>query len=139
MNDTIIRLPNGDFTTASHLKDYYYKKGYLGEPKGTKLNDYMIIDDKVHKIHKVIVHRFIMGDVEDPDLYAAEPMWEWQQSEMGKFIMERSVETPIWHRQVDVSNYGHSYAIEAFLKGADYSFWVLKWGNQVDRTTTVRV
>jgi hypothetical protein len=80
-----------------------------------------------------------MGDVEDPDLYAAQPLWEWQQSEMGKFVMERSVETPIWHRQVDVANYGHQYAVEAFLKGADYSFWVLKWGNEVDRTGTYRI
>lgn len=139
MNDTIIRLPNGDFTTARHLKDYYYKKGYLGEPKGTKLNDYMIIEDKVHKIHKVIVHRFIMGDVEDPDLYAAEPLWEWQHTEMGRWVMEKSVETPMWHRQQDQFNYGYQYAVEAWLRGVDYSFWVLKWGNQVDRTATIRV
>jgi hypothetical protein len=139
VNDSIVKLPNGDFTTARHLKEHYYKKGYLGEPKGTRLNDYMIIEDKVHQIHKVIVHRFRMGDVEDPDLYAAEPLWEWQHSEMGKWVMNKSVETPVWHRQVDVANYGHSYAIEAFLKGADYSFWVLKWGNEVDRQANIRV
>jgi hypothetical protein len=111
----------------------------MGQTKSVKLNDYMIIQDQVHQIHKVIVHRFQMGDVEDPDLYAAQPLWEWQQSEMGKFVMERSVETPIWHRQVDVANYGCQYAVEAFLKGADYSFWVLKWGNEVDRTGTYRI
>ena len=139
MNDSIIKLPNGDFTTSRHLKEHYYKKGHLGKSKGTRLNDYMIIEDKIHQIHKVIVYRFRMGDVEDPDLYAAEPLWEWQQSEMGKFVMEKSVETPVWHRQHDNLNYGYQYAIEAFLKGADYSFWVLKWGNQVDRTATIRV
>ena len=93
----------------------------------------MIIENKVHKVHKVIVHRFRMGDVEDPDLYAAQPLWEWQESEMGKFVMEKSVETPIWHRQADVANYGYEYAVEAFLKGSDYSFWALKWGNEVDK------
>jgi hypothetical protein len=139
VNDTIIRLPNGDFTTAQHLTEHYYKKGHLGEPNGLKLNDYMIIEDKVHQIHKVIVHRFMMGDVEDPDLYAAEPLLDWQHSEMGKWVMEKSVETPVWHRQHDQFNYGYQFAVEAFLKGADYSFWVLKWGNQVDRTATVRV
>ena len=99
----------------------------------------MIIEDRVHEIHRVIVYRFIMGDVEDPDLYAAQPLWEWQQSEMGKFVMEKSVETPVWHRQADVANYGHQYAVEAFLKGSDYSFWVLKWGNNIDRTGTFNV
>jgi hypothetical protein len=139
VKDTVIPLPNGDFTTTRYLRDHYYKKGHMGQTKGVKLNDHMIIQDRVHQIHKVIVHRFQMGDVEDPDLYAAQPLWEWQQSEMGKFVMEKSVETPIWHRQVDVANYGHQYAVEAFLKGADYSFWVLKWGNEVDRTGTYRI
>jgi hypothetical protein len=137
--DTVIKLPNGDFITTSHLKDHYYKKGHLGQTKHTKLNEYMLIEDKVHRIHKVIVHRFQMGDVEDPDLYAAEPLWEWQQSEMGKWVMAKSVETPMWHRQHDQFNYGYQFAVEAFLKGADYSFWVLKWGNEVDRQGNIRI
>jgi hypothetical protein len=139
VNDIVIKLPNGDFTTADFLKHHYYQTGHLGQPRGVKLNDYMIIEDTVHQIHKVIVHRFRMGDVEDPDLYAAEPLWQWQQSEMGKFVMSKSVETPIWHRQHDNLNYGYQFAIEAFLKGADYSFWVLKWGNEVDRPGNVRI
>jgi hypothetical protein len=135
MNDTVIALPNGDFTTSRHLTDHYYKKGHLGEPKGLKLNDYMIIEDKVHQIHKVIVHRFRMGDVEDPDLYAAEPLWNWQQSEMGKWVMEKSIETPIWHRQSSLNQYHTEYAVQAWLRGADYSFWVLKWGSELDATS----
>ena len=128
MNSTIIPLPNGDFTTTRYLKDHYYKKGHLGKIKHAKLNEYMLIDNKVHQIHKVIVHRFQMGDVEDPDLYAAQPLWEWQQSEMGSWVMERSVETPVWHRQTNSNQYHTEYAVQAWLKGADYSFWVLKWG-----------
>lgn len=69
-----------------------------------------------------------MGDVEDPDLYAAEPLWKWQQSEMGKWVMEHSVETPMWHRQISPNQYHVDYAVEAWLKGADHSFWQLKWG-----------
>jgi len=133
MNDRILPRPNGDFITAGYLKNHYFQSQHFGKPKGIRINDYMIIEDKVHQIHKVIVHRFQMGDVEDPDLYAAQPLCEWQDSEMGKWIMERSVETPMWHRQHDNLNYGYQYAIEAWLKGADYSFWVLKWGNEVDK------
>lgn len=121
----------------THKQDYVF--GYLGKSKGTVLNQYMLIDDKVHEIHKVIVHRFTMGDVEDPELYAAEPLLNWQNSEMGKFVMEKSVETPMWHRMHDQFNYGYTFAIEAWLKGADYSFWVLKWGNEVDKQSTYRV
>jgi hypothetical protein len=136
MNSTVINFPNGDFTTIQHLNDHYYKKGHLGQTKGTKLNEYMVIEDKVHQVHKVIVHRFQMGDVEDPDLYAAQPLWEWQQSEQGQWIMERSLETPVWHRQTNPNLYHTEYAVQAWLRGIDYSFWVLKWGNSVDNTST---
>ena len=107
---------------------YGYYSGYLGKSKGIRINKYMIIDDTVHEVHRIIVHRFRMGDVEDPDLYAAEPLWKWQQSEMGKWIMEHSVETPMWHRHTDVSSYGYEYAIEAWLKEKDYTHWQFKWG-----------
>ena len=133
MNDGIIKLPNGDFTTRGYLKKYYFNKGYIGSStgKGVNIQKYMIIEDKVHEVHSVIVHRFRMGDVEDPDLYAAQPLWEWQQSEMGSWVMERSVETPMWHRHTNPDQYHVEYAVQAWLKGADYSFWVLKWGNTV--------
>jgi hypothetical protein len=52
----------------------------------------------VVKFTDVKVHEFNMGDVEDPDLYAAQPLYEWQQSEQGKWIMEHAVEPPFWHR-----------------------------------------
>ena len=103
--------------------------GYLGRQKYDHLNKFMIIEDKVYEIHKVIVHQFRMGDVEDPDLYAAEPLLEWQNSEMGKWIMERSIETPMWARQQDPYNYGFQYAITAWLKGPDHTFWQMKWGS----------
>jgi hypothetical protein len=92
----------------------------------------MVFGDKAHRIHKLIVHQFRMGDVEDPDLYAGEPLWKWQESEMGKWVMARAVDTPEWHRQADPLNYGHQYIIVAKLKDIDYTFWQLKWGLTVD-------
>ena len=88
---------------------------------------YKIIDDQVHEIHDIVVHRFKMGDVEDPDLYAATPLMEWQESEQGKWIMERSIDKPIWHRHSDPMNYHYEYAITAQLKEQDYTHWLVKW------------
>jgi hypothetical protein len=81
----------------------------------------------VNEIHKVVVHRFQMGDVEDPDLYAAQPLWEWQESEAGKFVMEHAIETPIWHRQADPYNYGHQYVIVAELEKKKLSEFYLRF------------
>ena len=90
-------------------------------------DQYKIIDNQVHEIHNVIVHQFRMGDVEDPDIYAAQPLWEWQESEQGQWIMERAIEAPVWHRQADLMSYGHEYAITAKLKERDYTHWLVKW------------
>lgn len=86
----------------------------------------------VEEIHEVVVHRFRMGDVEDPDLYAAHPLWEWQESEAGKFVMEHAVETPIWHRQADLQNYGHQYIIVAELEKKKLSEFYLKFDKVKD-------
>lgn len=108
-------------------------RGHIAEPKGIQTYEVMVFGDKAHRIHKIVVHRFRMGDVEDPDLYAAQPLLDWQHSEMGEWIMERAVDTPEWHRMADPMNYGYQYAIVAKLKDIDYTWWTLKWGSsQVD-------
>ena len=87
-------------------------------------------DDRlvIKEIHKVIVHRFRMGDVEDPDLYAAAPIYDWQESDPGKFVMKHAIDKPIWHRQLDQFAYGYQYAIEAELEMKKLSEFYLRWG-----------
>jgi hypothetical protein len=97
------------------------------------INKFMVFGDRVHEIHTVVVHRFRMGDVEDPDLYAAQPLWEWQESEMGKWIIDKAVDTPEWRRNPCGHTLTVDYAVIAKLKDVDYTFWQLKWGNNIDR------
>lgn len=93
----------------------------------------MLTDDRVDEIHNAVVHTFTMGDVEDPILYAAEPLINWQNSDSGKWVMEHAVETPMWHRQQDIMQWGYKFAVTAKLKAKDYSFFLLKWGNEGTR------
>jgi hypothetical protein len=92
-----------------------------------KAPDYKLINDKAVKFSDVKVHEFTMGDVEDPDLYAAQPIYEWQESEAGKWVMEHAVEKPFWHRTVSPYNYGWTYYIIARLSEQDQTYWTLKW------------
>lgn len=92
-----------------------------------KAPEWKLIDGKGIKFSDVMVHTFNMGDVEDPDLYAAQPIMEWQQSEMGKWVMEHAVEIPFWHRANDPYNFGHAYYIIARLSEQDQTYWTLKW------------
>jgi hypothetical protein len=81
----------------------------------------------VEEIHEVVVHRFRLGDVEDPDLYAAQPLWEWQKSEAGQFVMKNAVETPEWRRQADNANWGYQYIIVAELEKKKLSEFYLRF------------
>jgi hypothetical protein len=93
-----------------------------------KLPEYKLINDKAVRFADVKVYEFSMGDVEDPDLYAAEPLWNWQQTEAGQWVIEHATETPFWHRTVDPYSYGHKYYIIARLSEQDQTYWALKWG-----------
>ena len=92
-----------------------------------KSSEWQLVNDRAVKFSDVLVHEFQMGDVEDPDLYAAQPLHEWQSSEAGQWVMEHAVETPFWHRQADPYNYGHTYCVVARLSEKDQIYWTLKW------------
>ena len=112
-------------SVTSYQHTYY--TGYIGPEPTKHSQEFMIVEDKVHRIHEVTVHRFTMGDVEDPDIYAAEPIIKWQNSEQGAWVMEHAIESPIWHRMVDHVSFGYTYVIRAKLKDVDYTFYQLKW------------
>jgi hypothetical protein len=100
--------------------------GWLGLEATETTYRYTVVGDRVEEIKDVVVHTFIMGDVEDPDLYAAEPLMQWQNSEQGQWVMEHAVETPMWHRQADPMSYGYKYLITAKLQGAKLTEWLLR-------------
>lgn len=86
-----------------------------------------VIDGLAVRFSDVCVHEFVMGDVEDPDLMAGAPIWEWQQSEAGCWVMEHAVEQPYWVRQHDFNSFGYKYRILARLSDADQIFFKLKF------------
>lgn len=86
-----------------------------------------IIDGVPRKIHKIVVHRFTLGDVEDPDLYAAEPLHKWEHSEQGQFIMSKAIETPEWRRNIDYQIYGYEYVVIAKLYDVDVTYYTLRY------------
>ena len=81
----------------------------------------------VKEIHKVVVHRFRIGDVEDPEIYAAQPIWEWQQTEAGKFVMEHAIGEPVWLKNMDNLSWGYQFAIVAELEKKKLSEFYLRF------------
>ena len=83
---------------------------------------------KVHNDHvyeRRVVHRFTMGDLEDPELYCAQPIYEWQQTEHGKWIMAHSLE-PTFHIHTDPLTYGYQIVITAHITPKRWTEYVLR-------------
>jgi hypothetical protein len=89
---------------------------------------YTVGDDVVKEIHKVVVHEFNVSDVDDPDIYAAGPLFDWERSEAGQFVMKHAVDTPVWHRHMDSMWMGYKYIIVAELEAKKLSEFYLRWG-----------
>lgn len=84
----------------------------------------------VQEIHKIVVHSFTVGDVDDPEIYAAQPIYEWQQSEAGKFVMAHAIDTPSYHQHLDHQLFGYRYAITAELEKKKLAEFYLRFGEQ---------
>lgn len=74
---------------------------------------------------KYILHEFTMGDVEGVEIYAAEPIYQWQQTPEGKFCMEKATDLQ-YHTQVDPMTFGYKVTITGSLSDKHATFWALK-------------
>ena len=75
----------------------------------------------------MILHSFTIGDVEDPQLYASHPIWEWQQTEKGQWVMENSLETPMFTIQPDLHSLGYRVVITGKLSPEAETYFTLKY------------
>jgi hypothetical protein len=95
-------------------------------------NKYNVIRDgeteRVEECREMVVHEFKLGDVDDPDLYAAQPLYEWQETEFGQWVMKHAADTPTWHRHADPVTYGYQYRITAKFMGPALTEMLLRKG-----------
>ena len=78
----------------------------------------------------ITFHQFTLGDVEDPEIYAAPEIINWEKSDRGVWCKEHST-IPVSYRVVtDFSAWSYRVDIYGDLAPADLTFYNLKWGNQ---------
>ena len=81
---------------------------------------------------RIVFYQFNMGDVEDPEIYCAGPIWDWQQTEYGKWCMEHSTEQPSYRIDHDYNTYGYKCIVYGNLTEQDFVFHQLKWLSHVN-------
>jgi hypothetical protein len=76
---------------------------------------------------KLVFHKFFLGDCDDVEIYAAHPIYEWLQTDAGKWCKEHSKDLH-WLTGHDQVSYGYRISIIGTLKEEDATFYNLKWG-----------
>lgn len=127
-----IAWPNAPDRTKQvnhYLADRFYKI-QPDKKHRPPVKKYNLVGDRVEECKEIIVHEFSMGDVDDPDLYAAQPLHEWESSDEGQWVMKNAAETPSWYRIADFTSFGYKYQIRAKLMGPALTEWLLKYGKR---------
>ena len=84
---------------------------------------YQVYDDEVYE--RRVVHRFRLGDSEDPEIYVAFPISEWQETEHGKWVMEHG-RNQQYHMNLDPVTYGHVVIITAHITPKRWTEYILR-------------
>ena len=76
----------------------------------------------------ITLHSFSMGDVDDIDIYVAQPIYEWQQTEQGKWVMEHA-KNLTYRTAPDPYTFGYRITISGEMDtGAQLTEYLLKYG-----------
>jgi hypothetical protein len=73
-------------------------------------------------------YSFVMGDVDDVDVYVAEPIWQWQQTEQGRWVMDHAQDLR-YYTSADPDTFGHRISIRGVIEdGPELTGYLLKYG-----------
>lgn len=72
------------------------------------------------------LHELDMGDVEDPYLYAAFPISDWQRTEKGCWCMQHATEELVF--TCTPKEFGFRITIVGKFLPQDATFFLLRWG-----------
>lgn len=76
---------------------------------------------------RMILHTFNMGDVEDVDIYVAQPIYEWQQTEKGAWCMSNATDLT-YDVTVNPNNFGYKIIIKGEVEQSQAVECILRWG-----------
>lgn len=82
------------------------------------------------KTVRIEVHKFTMSDVDDIEIYVAEPLYAFEKSEKGQWIMKNAIEPPEWHQRFVNDAYYYIISVTAKFTEDMATFYQLKWGNK---------
>lgn len=119
---------NNPVETINNYIAHKWSEAPYDRPTYKKVQDYIVIDGYVEAVKTVVVHSFHIDSSFDTDIYAAEPLINWERSDIGQWVMKHSLEPPTWHSTADVMTFQRKYIITAKLTGPSLTEYLLRGG-----------
>lgn len=88
------------------------------------MDKYRVHDDQIHE--RRLVYRFQLSDVEDPEIYAAQPILEWQKSDHGQWVMTHGLD-PTFHIISDYTTYCYIVNVTAHITPKRWTEYCLRF------------
>jgi len=73
-----------------------------------------------------VVHRFVMSYSDDPLIVVAEPIYKWQQTEKGKWVMKHGIDQ-VFHCQSEPMTYNQNVIITAMITPKRWTEFCLRF------------
>lgn len=70
-----------------------------------------------------------MGDVDDPEIYMAEPICKWQDTDHGRWVLEHAQDLR-YYIHADAMTFGHRVTIRGMLEPKQATEYFLRWANR---------
>lgn len=75
-------------------------------------------------------HSFSMGDVDDVDIYVAQPIYEWQQTDYGRWVTKHAQDLKCY-TSADPNTFGYRISIRGRIDdGPLLTEYYLRWGDR---------
>lgn len=85
---------------------------------------FVVSNNEVYE--KRLVHKFTLYDTEDPAISCAEPIVQWQSTEMGKWVMTHGLD-PTFNIYSDPITMGYQIAITAHITPKRWTEFCLRF------------
>jgi hypothetical protein len=96
----------------------------------TKESRYRFVRDgnEIFEVHSIKVHEFLIEDTINPDLRAGDFLYNFQESEIGQWILQNSYYPPTWHK-VERPHWilSYTYTVVAYLPTKKLSEYYLRF------------
>ena len=75
---------------------------------------------------RIIFAKFNLGDVEDPEIYAAFPIYEFKQTPKGRWMIENCPE-PVYDISMNYDTYGYQVVLHGKVEDQLATEFYLRW------------